>query len=118
MTTIWVDAQISPSIARWLTDTFDVVEARAVRDVGLRGASDEAIFDAAATAGALVITKDDDFRGLLARRTPAPAVAMLTCGNTSNARLRRILEPIIPRLLLRLESGERYFEVHDEQSIP
>ncbi len=40
---IWVDAQISPAIARWLSATFDV-EAAAIRDLGLRHAKDRDIF--------------------------------------------------------------------------
>lgn len=117
MTVIWVDAQISPSIARWLTENFEGVRSRAVRDVGLRDAQDIAIFDGAATAGAVILTKDDDFRTLHDTRFPAPAVILLTCGNTSNARLREILAPVIPRVLAALLAGESIFEVNDESSL-
>ncbi len=40
---VWVDAQLSPALADWLTAQFDV-EASAVRDLGLRDAEDELIF--------------------------------------------------------------------------
>ncbi len=33
--TIWIDAQLSPSLAQWITGTFGV-PSRAVRDLGLR----------------------------------------------------------------------------------
>jgi predicted nuclease of predicted toxin-antitoxin system len=36
---IWVDAQMSPSIATWISSTFGVT-AVAVREVGLRDAKD------------------------------------------------------------------------------
>lgn len=117
MTIIWVDAQLPPSVARWLTERFGDVAAQAVRSIGLREAADVAIFDAAAAAGALVLTKDDDFRRLAKSRAPAPAVALLTCGNTSNARLREILEPVVPRLLDRLGDGQRFFEIEDERAL-
>ena len=39
---VWVDAQLSPGIARWLADTFGI-EAKPVREVGLRDAEDEVI---------------------------------------------------------------------------
>lgn len=114
MRVIWVDAQISPSIARWLTENFAVVESRAVRAVGLREAEDIAIFDA---AGTVILTKDDDFRTLHGTRFPAPAVILLTCGNTSNQRLRDILTPVIPRVLAALDAGVSFFEVKDESSL-
>jgi len=31
---LWIDAQLSPALARWLSDTFGVT-AYAVRDLGL-----------------------------------------------------------------------------------
>jgi predicted nuclease of predicted toxin-antitoxin system len=37
--TLWLDAHLSPRIARWLTETFNI-PATAVRDLGLRGAED------------------------------------------------------------------------------
>jgi predicted nuclease of predicted toxin-antitoxin system len=41
--TIWIDAQLSPAIATWITNTFGVT-ALALRDVGLRDAEDPEIF--------------------------------------------------------------------------
>lgn len=43
MTTIWIDAHLSPAIAVWLTNTFDVT-ALALRDLGLRDAENVEIF--------------------------------------------------------------------------
>jgi len=57
---IWLDAQISPILARWLENRFDV-EAEAVRDVGYLEADDMEIFAAAREAHAVVMTKDSDF---------------------------------------------------------
>ena len=37
--TVWLDAQLSPRLAKWLGDSFPV-HALAVRDVGLRDADD------------------------------------------------------------------------------
>ena len=37
--TVWVDAQLSPRIARWLAVTFGI-KAKPVREVGLRDAED------------------------------------------------------------------------------
>jgi predicted nuclease of predicted toxin-antitoxin system len=46
MTTIWIDAHLSPAIAIWITSTFKVT-ALALRDLGLRDAEDPEIFEAA-----------------------------------------------------------------------
>ena len=45
------------------------VEAIPVRDLGLREASDQKIFDAARLAGAVVMTKDVDFLGIMPMQT-------------------------------------------------
>ena len=57
---LWIDAQLSPALARWINETFGVA-AYAVRDLGLREAKDLVIFHAAQEAGAVVMSKDSDF---------------------------------------------------------
>ena len=88
--TIWVDAQLSPAIAVWITNTLGL-EAIALRDLGLRDAEDPEIFEAAKAQKAIVMTKDSDFVDLVERLGPPPQIIWLTCGNTSNLRLREIL---------------------------
>ena len=83
--TFWIDAHLSPLIAAWIKWKFSV-EAVALRTLGLRDAEDEEIFQAAKAAGAVVRTKDADFRQLLDRFGSPPQVIWLTCGNTSNER--------------------------------
>lgn len=84
--TIWIDAQLSPLIAVWLNWKFNVT-AVPLRAIGLRDAEDEAIFMAAKTVDAAVLTKDADFLHLLERFGPPPQVLWLTCGNSSSERL-------------------------------
>ncbi|MEJ7872463.1 MAG: DUF5615 family PIN-like protein [Rubrobacteraceae bacterium] len=108
----WIDAQLSPYLARWLSSGFDV-EARPIRELGLRDAKDREIFLAAREAGAVVLTKDRDFVLLLEQLGPPPQVVWLTVGNTSNARLKEVLSrgfPAVQSLLLR---GEPLVEVSD-----
>ena len=88
--TIWIDAQLSPAIAPWISDNFDI-QAFAVRDLGLRDAEDIEIFQAAKKANVIVMTKDRDFVDLLDRLGAPPKVIWITCGNTSNARIKEIL---------------------------
>ena len=69
--TFWLDAQLDPALAAWLGSRFGVI-AKALREVGLRDAEDEELFDAARRFGGIVIvTKDADFTsscGAAARR--------------------------------------------------
>ena len=50
---IWIDAQLSPAIASWISANFSVT-AVALRDLGLREATDKQIFTAAGSAGEIV----------------------------------------------------------------
>jgi len=109
---LWLDAQISPALAPWITETFPI-SAVAIRDLKLRDATDHEIFEAAKKAQAVVLTKDHDFVYLLERFGPPPQVLWLTCGNTSNAHLRKILTSILPSVLELLQSGEPLVEISD-----
>ncbi len=110
---LWLDAQLPPSAAPWITATFGI-EAHAVRDLGLRNAKDPPIFQAARAAGAVVMTKDSDFVEMLQRLGPPPKVLWVTCGNTSNVRLREILSRVLPAAVARLEAGESLVEIGDD----
>ena len=107
---VWIDAQVSPALAVWMRERF-AVEASAVRDLGLVQAEDQGIFAAARAAGAVVLTKDADFVELLERLGPPPRVVWLRCGNTSNARLRMILERWWPKVEELLAAGEKLIEI-------
>ena len=94
-----------PYLARWLSFKFDV-EAKPVRELGLRDAKDREIFLAAREAGAVVLTKDSNFVLLLEQLGLPPQILGLTVGNTSNARLKEVLSkgfPTVQSLLLRGE---------------
>ena len=108
---IWIDAQMSPTIAAWVSSNFSV-NATAIRDLGLRDAEDKAIFEAARRENAIVMTKDADFVLLLDRLGAPPQVIWVTCGNTSNARLKEILITTLPKALELLKSGEELVEIN------
>ncbi|TAE57353.1 MAG: hypothetical protein EAZ76_08460 [Nostocales cyanobacterium] len=107
---IWVDAHLSPSIATWITQTFSIT-ALALRDVGLRDAEDEEIFAAAKDKGVIFMTKDSEFVDLVERLGTPPQIIWLTCGNTSNTRLREILTANLLTALEILSSGEALVEI-------
>ena len=107
---IWIDAQLSPALAVWLSGNF-AVTARALRDVGLRDAADREIFAKAKQAQVIVMTKDSDFVQLLESYGPPPQIIWLTCGNTSNENLKRILSRNFTRTMALLEAGEPLVEI-------
>ena len=108
---IWLDAHLSPAIAGWIDRVIQDVEAASVLDMGLHEAEDIAIFERARAANAIFITKDIDIAHLLNRFGPPPKVIWLRCGNTSNARLRDILEHSLSLALEMLEGGEDLVEI-------
>jgi len=107
---IWVNAQLPPAIANWISENFNV-EAVAVRELNLREATDLEIFTAARNVSAIVMTKDSDFVELVNARGMPPQVIWLTCGNTTNARLREILAQALPSAIKLLKSGEAVVEI-------
>ncbi|HEY0405636.1 MAG TPA: DUF5615 family PIN-like protein [Pyrinomonadaceae bacterium] len=102
---------MSPTIAAWMSSRF-AVEAVPVRELGLRDAGDREIFQVAKRENVVVMTKDSDFVSLLDRFGPPPQVIWVTCGNTSNARLKEILTITLPQAIELLEAGERLVEIN------
>ena len=109
---IWVDAQLSPLIAQWLGSTYGV-EAVAVRDLRLRDARDRDIFLSAREAKAIILTKDRDMAHLVIRLGSPPQILWITCGNTSNAKLKTILAKAWPVAEGLLNAGEKIVEISD-----
>lgn len=109
---LWLDAQLAPSLAPWISEQFTVT-ATPIRELGLRDARDRDIFFEARQADAVVMTKDLDFVGLLRQHGPPPRVIWLRCGNTSNARLRQLLDTALPQALALLDAGESLVEIAD-----
>ena len=107
---LWIDAQLSPALAVWVSQEFSV-RAVALRDVGLRDATDREIFLAAKREGAVVITKDGDFPKLFASLGHPPQVIWIRCGNTSNASLKEVLLRTLPKAIELLQSGEVLIEI-------
>ena len=107
---IWVDAQLSPALAAFVA-TLARCEARAIRNLGLRDAKDREIYLAARQTQAIVMTKDSDFLALSQELGSPPQVVWITCGNTSNAVLQRILQRTLPQTLKLLTQGEPIVEI-------
>ena len=109
--TLWLDAQLPPALARWISEQPWGVNAMAVRDLGLRDASDPEILRRARAAAAVVMTKDRDFIRLLDEQGPPPQVVWLRLGNSSNAALQQVLSTTLLQALELLRSGEPWVEI-------
>ena len=112
---IWLDAHLPPVLAAWLTQELKQ-PAKALRDLGLRDAKDAQIFREARRVGAILMTKDADFVDIVQRLGPPPAVIWLTCGNTSNLALRRLLQTTLLHALELIHAGEPLVEISDADS--
>jgi predicted nuclease of predicted toxin-antitoxin system len=107
----WIDAQLPPQLASWLSQTFKV-EAYALRDLHLRDAEDVQIFQKARQQG-IIISKDSDFVEMVLRLGVPPQLLWVTCGNVTNRRLQNLLTQVFPRAQELLVSGEAVVEIAD-----
>ncbi len=103
-----VDAQLPPALARRLEALGHSAEH--VADCQLATATDEAIRDYAASTGAIIITKDEDFavRKILQQ---GPRVIWIRIGNTRRAELLRRIEADFGEIVAALERGETLVEI-------
>ena len=111
---LWIDAQLSPAIAAWINRTFEDIEAQSVRSLGLRDALDYEIFEEARKQAVIVMTKDKDFINLVDQHGSPPKVIWITCGNTSNAKMRQILSKSLSKAKQLLDKGEAIVEISDK----
>lgn len=104
-----VDAQLPPSLARWFGQ--HGFSATPVRQFGLRDSDDGSIWSFATSGDWTVVTKDEDFVARCIGNPTAPAVIWLRIGNCTNRVLVAWLEPLLPDIKNRLNSGEKLIEV-------
>lgn len=109
---VWIDAQLSPALAPWLTREF-AIEAYSARFLNLLEARDRTIFHQAREANVVVMTKDVDFLMLQERFGAPPAILWVRCGNTSNAYLKQVLRRTFSDACKLIESGEIRVEITD-----
>ena len=107
---IWLDAQLSPRLTRWIEETFGV-ECLDVRDLGLRNAADPEIFQKARDSGAVAMTKDEDFVHLIGRNGAPSQVIWITSGNMANDRFKLLFLKTLQNAISLIESGEAVVEI-------
>ena len=107
---IWLDAHLSPTIARWI-ETELGHDCVAIRDIGLLRAADDEIFGRARDEKQIFMTKDQDFADLVTRLGAPPAVIWLRVGNTSEGRLKGILTDHLQDALDLIDGGNSLVEI-------
>ena len=70
---LWIDAQLSPQLAPWISQTFSI-QPQSLVSLGLRDANDLDLFYAARTAGNTIMSKDQDFVGLVTMYDAPPQI--------------------------------------------
>jgi len=110
MRTFWLDAHLDPELAPWIGSRFRVI-VKTLRELGLRDATDSVLFAAARRFDAVIVTKDEDFSGLVARLGTPPQIVWLRCGDLSTIELQAVFSRQFPDVLQRLAAGEAVVEV-------
>jgi predicted nuclease of predicted toxin-antitoxin system len=103
-----VDAQLPPALARKLESLGHIAEH--VSDQGLETAADPAIRQYAASVGAVIVTKDEDF-AIHKLLREGPSIVWVRTGNTRRVDLLRRIEAELSAIVSALERGDTLVEI-------
>lgn len=102
---IWLDTNISPIIAKWMTE-FTGYPVKSTYSLSLQRDSDLSIYWKAYRKGnVIIISKDSDFSEIINRIGAPPKLINLKVGNCSNKVLWETLKPSIMNAIELLVSG-------------
>ncbi|MCA1809761.1 MAG: DUF5615 family PIN-like protein [Lentisphaerae bacterium] len=104
-----VDAQLPPALADWIQEKG--YEAKAVRDMGLRDASDTDIWKFADQQKWVIVTKDEDFINFSLQASAPPGLVWIRIGNCANELLFTWLDLMWQDIVHILTSGETIVEI-------
>lgn len=104
-----VDAQLPPRLADLLNAAgHDATHLFHILPID---ATDLDVATEANRRGAIVISKDEDFAQLSARRVLLTQFLWIRSGNMTALRLWQILEPLLPKIEQAFAAGERIVEI-------
>lgn len=110
---LWLDAHLDPKLAPWLGATFGVT-ASTLKEIGLREADDQDLFDAARRFGKIVIvSKDGDFADIVRRLGAPPQIVWLRIGNMRTVKMRSLLSMTFSEVLRHLQAGYSLVEISE-----
>ena len=84
-----LDENLSPKLSALLADCYP--GSSQIELLGLRGASDSAVWDYAKRNGFVLVSKDNDFRQRSFQHGAPPKVVWLSVGNASTATIYQLL---------------------------
>ena len=99
-----IDAQLPIALAYWLNEHGHAAEH--VVDCGLGGADGCRIWEHAVSTGAVIVSKDEDFRSRRTRNTEGPAVVWIRLGNASRRETLRWFVSVFPDVIVALGRGD------------
>jgi predicted nuclease of predicted toxin-antitoxin system len=94
---------------RWIASAG--YDCKHVADLNLATASDDAIWDYAARANLVIVTKDEDFAQRKSLVTGGPAIVWIRWPNTRRRELLARFAAAFPDLLIALQRGETLVEI-------
>ena len=104
-----VDNQLPAALARFIEAKG--CQAVHVLDIGLAEASDVEIFQRAELDGYILVSKDEDFLHLVLKPGTSAGLFWVRIGNCRKHHMLEVFERAWPRLVERIEAGERIIEV-------
>jgi|CXWL01.1.fsa_nt_gi predicted nuclease of predicted toxin-antitoxin system len=104
-----IDTNLPKALARWLAAKGH--ECEHVLALGLAQAKDGDLWKHAASTGASIIGKDQDFADLARASRQESCVVWLRTGNGTTPDLLAFIEPLWPQIETRLMAGERLIEI-------
>ncbi|MEW5982743.1 MAG: DUF5615 family PIN-like protein [Acidobacteriota bacterium] len=104
-----IDAQLPPALVTWLTEQGH--EAVHVFDCGLTEADDRTIWEHALSSGAVILSKDEDFRLRRTMSPEGPSVVWIRLGNASRRETLRWFADVFPDVVVALTRGDTLVEI-------
>jgi predicted nuclease of predicted toxin-antitoxin system len=104
-----VDTNLPAAVSAWLVA--NGCDAQHTSEIGLEQADDRVIWRHARAAGLCVITKDEDFVLMQAVDPAGPSVVWVRIGNAVKRIMIQRMAIAWPRVIAKLEQGERVVEV-------
>ena len=98
------DENLSPR----LVDTLDSVfpESTHIETLGMRGETDEHIWDYARDSGFVIVSKDNDFRQRVFLYGPPPKIIWLSVGNANTVSIAGLLQRNKTRIMTFIEERD------------
>jgi predicted nuclease of predicted toxin-antitoxin system len=104
-----IDDQLPVALARWIAQ--QGFTANHLKDVGLTGQDDDVIWAFAERAGAILVSKDNDFLDRHLRSYGSVALIFLAWGNVRKGTLLKQFETEWPALVAKLQAGEKLIKL-------